>query len=131
MKTLLRNLIFYTTFIYTFAPALADHTNPNHPLDRLVMDTDRLEYQVWYSNLRYEVKSAVRNFAYDVDYFARCMDMYPQNPLYPNHSVCRFEFDRVRYSFYSVDRYLYDTYYDYPQIYNSYRRVKDDLRYFQ
>jgi len=110
----------------------ADHELPAGTVERLERDTRDLNYAVSYSTLRYAVKQAVARFAYDVDRFVDCVHGGPHitddHDLIPGN--CEFDLHHVRRSWYPVERYLYDTYYDYPQVYRRYLRVRDDLRMF-
>lgn len=122
-------LVLFAAAILQFSSAFADHTLPSGSLGRLRQDTARLDSTVRYSTLRYDVKLAVSRFAYDVERFVQCSQFRGENrdhDLIPEH--CEQDMHQVHYSFYSVDRFLYDTYYDYPQVYRVYTTVKNDLR---
>lgn len=120
--------VFFLVFLYGTL-ALADHTLPSGSLARLARDTYSLDSSVRYSSLRYEVKMAVSRFAYDVERFIRCTQ---NGPITRDHDLipesCEYDLHQVQRSFYPVDRYLYDTYYDYPHVYRNYVSVRNDMR---
>lgn len=107
--------------------AIADHTLPAGSLARLQRDTYDLDRSVQYSTISYNVKRAVSRFAYDVNRFVACTGQREQrdHDLIPEH--CEYVLDQVHYSWYPVERYLYDTNYDYPYIYYRYLNVRSDM----
>lgn len=126
-----RNLLLVLIGVFTLYVniGVADHTLPAGSFSKLGKDTNHLDYVVRYSTLRYDVKWAVSNFAYDVKRLLYCVK-YAQvdrdHDLLPEK--CEYDLHRVQYSFYPVDRYLYDTYYDYPNVYYAYLAVRKDLK---
>lgn len=113
-------------------PALADHT-ANTNVSRLKQSSDRLYSEVYYSTLRYEVKQSVYRFTQDVNYLHRCVLSFPpallRSDSQDDHTgnipyACQSALYRVRSSFYPVERYLYDTQYDYPYVYRQYRQTR-------
>ena len=107
----------------------ADHTVPDGLVARLHEDTHQLEYDVRNSSLRYSVKQAVYRLSADVSAFYLCVT---RGGTW-DHTIpeqCERRFERVRSSWYPVDRYLYDTNFDYPYIYRDYQQVSSDLERF-
>lgn len=118
--------------IFTGTAAKADHDSPMGSVGLLLYESQHLNQEVRYSSLAYHVKDAVARFSQDVDYLAECVRHNVSNIL--DHldepgcpSRCYSYLDRTRQSFYSVDRYLYDTYYDYPHVYHAYTDTKRAL----
>ena len=96
--------------------------------------TQQLVQIVNYSPLKYEVKSAVYRFSYDVQYLAQCVGgCRLDGDTTDNHSVggvpaaCYRYFQRAQASWRPVNYYLYDTYYDLPQVYRAYVEVREEL----
>lgn len=125
-RTLQSSLLFISLLC---GVAKADHTLPVGAMDRLVQDTRSLYNSVMYSSLHSGVKQSVYYFRYDVENLLHCMrdSQNRDHTLIPEH--CEHYVDRVHYSWYQVDRYLWDTGFDYPQVYYYYRFVRDDVRY--
>ena len=109
--------------------AKADHTLPAGSLAHLRRDTYDLDREVQYSTLNYQVRRTVSVFAYDVSRFLSCVGA---RAVSRDHDVipaqCEYALDRVHSSWYPVERYLYDTDYDYPQVYYRYLAVRRDIR---
>jgi len=113
------------------APSIvkADHSLPGGSLSRLQNDTHYLEYQVRNSYLKYQVKQATYRLLLEVNALSQCIgqreetrdhDTVPEN--------CEYRFRYVRQAWVPVNQYLYDTYYDYPRIYQAYLRVRQDIQ---
>ncbi len=123
-------LMLSICFISVFSNlALADHTAPLGSINALLNDSRNLQYQVSYSTLRYTVKDALARFQYRVEQFGRCVSV--GRPTRDHDTIpesCEYSLRDVQREFYVVNRYLYDTYYDYPYIYNTYSRVQRDLQ---
>ena len=108
----------------------ADHTGKPGSVGNLAGETDRLDRAVQYSSLNYNVKYAVSRFSQDVDRLHDCVDHSEinrdhtgtTNPGCP--SQCSYYLNYARSSFQDVERYLYDTNFDYPQVYQAYRSAK-------
>lgn len=120
---------------------------------RLQRETHELQRVVSNSYLRYNVKQAVNEFAQQVRGLSRCSIRFDFNESRLNDSSenlkevetptpididvkpldhnedCQFQIRRVHQSWYEVDRYLYDTYYDYPRVYRQYQEVERALRF--
>jgi hypothetical protein len=125
----------------------ADHNGPGGGLaDRLSNDARRLSGMVNYSYMRYPVKAAVSQFSMEMERFENCSDRSLSN-FTADQSMgrmeamghlgsmdhnggdrgCYYELQNVKQSWYRVDRYLSDTYYDYPGIYQLYVQIRNDL----
>jgi len=112
--------------------SFADHTVPGGTCHRLYQDTARLEQNVRYSSLRWNVKDAVFRFYYAVERFTRCVGPHREGETRDHDTIpesCEWAMRDLHSTWYPVDRYLWDTYYDYPYVYQSYTRVRDDMRY--
>jgi len=130
----------------------ADHTSPSGSVSRLMYEAQELARGVRYFGLNYNVVQAVDRFNYDVNRLGNCVQFggrrsmlgerentagHIEAPIVRDHSdprddfgipyQCRSYLDMVRRSFYPVERYLSDTYYDYPQLYRNYREVREAL----
>ncbi len=134
--------IFAVSFLLPTTLALADHQGGD-PTDRLATEAQELNSIVSWSSLRYNVKMSVSSFTGAAQQLASCRDGNPNNE--PNsekvessepssHSIedhggggnnCSYQLLRTLSSFSPVDRYLSDTYYDYPQVYQQYLQVRD------
>lgn len=112
--------------------AQADHGMPVGSSGYVVYETRELNDLVQRSWLRYHVKSAVSRFAWDVEQLGRCVQA--GRPIFNDHledpgvpHFCRHQLNQARRSFSSVDRYLWDTHYDFPRIYRVYANVRNGL----
>ncbi len=129
MKWRISAALLVSAITFTTGVAFADHTLPQGSIERFERDSRDLYNVVRYSTLKYQVKQAVYAFSYDVEQFVHCVHGYQESrdhDLIP--SSCEYDLDRVHNSYYAVNRYLYDTYYDYPQVYSRYLRVNQDMR---
>lgn len=123
MKHLVGSLVVLTMFLSGIAFASRDHTGG--AVDTLVYDASQLEQMVRYSPLNYSVKDAVSRFNYDVERLGYCADHSRDHDGCP--AACKYDLYNAQESFRPVSRYLYDTQYEYPQIYNQYRRTQYSL----
>ncbi len=112
------------------AAVRADHTGAQVAA-RLHADAHNLENVVRYAYLRYQVKQAVYNFTAQATALFQCASSQPRNGTWDHTGDCEMYEQRVRQSFYPVDRYLYDTYYDLPYVYQAYIQVKQDVQQIQ
>lgn len=109
----------------------ADHNSPVGSVALLMAYTDDLERAVRYSSLNYNIQSSVYRFASDVDRLAECVryggpfDDHTENPGVPQQ--CRYQLDYARSSFSVVSRYLWDTNYEYPQVYHAWEHSRGAL----
>ena len=122
--------------------ASADHSGMGGGVQALVYRTGELERTVSYSPLNYNVKNSVFQFANEVRCLARCVE-YERRPLLDSRNAepvigeiiddhggtsvpftCERELRMTRYSFRAAEQNLYDTAYEFPQIYQSYYSVK-------
>lgn len=113
--------------------AMADH-NDGGRYDNVRDRAYELNQVVQWSGLRWHVREAVSRL---VQSTSQLDDRYIA-PIQPA-SVHRFDHNegggsnsyviqQIRSEWYQVERYLYDTNYDYPQVYQSYRRLRHALR---
>lgn len=123
-------------------PAIADHEGPGS-LTTLLVEVHNLKQIVDYSPLRYAVKQAVVRFMLDAEGIDRCIDGvgFPHDSaddsVADDHVTddhqggvpdrCRYQLDVARSSFHPVERYLYDTSFDFPQVYQAYLRTRAAL----
>ncbi len=122
-------LLLVMVFFIGMSPlaAHAGHTVPDGSIDRLHQDAHNLNDRVQNSWLNYRVKRAVYTFTTEVSAFYKCVSSGP----HWDHTLpetCEHHFPRVWQTWYSVDRSLYDTSFDFPQVYNTYLRVRQDLQ---
>ena len=136
MEVIMRRAFTSSVLIFSLLAAIAqaDHTLPSGTMNRLYQDTRNLYKSVMYSPLHNGVKQSVYYFRRDVENLMRCMQgphdsatEKRDHDLLPEY--CEHYLDSVHYSWYQVDRYLWDTNFDYPQVYYYYRFVRDDVRY--
>ncbi len=119
--------------------ALAHHDHGGSAADNLATEAQELNSIVSSTWVRYPVKMAVSQFASQANALASCMDgMVPngsdveggasETPLdHGSGDNCSYQLSRTQSAFYSVERYLSDTYYDLPQVYSQYLSVKSAL----
>ena len=130
--------------------ALADH--PDDPprgggAMALYNASENLERTVRWSGISWRVVSAVNYFGSNVHRFYQCSrfgdgDLEPNEVVmdqpeerivdqpdfeHPDEGNCRSQMNSVQGAWYQVDRYLYDTNWDYPQVYRAYMRVRRAL----
>lgn len=130
MKTYL-GLLVLAFLIGTTQIAHADHQVEGGLVTRLHSGAHQLDDLVRYSTLKYSVKRAVSQFQYEVSRFYQCVPQRSNSrdhQMIPDHCVSYFRYSKS--SFAPVDRFLYDTNFDYPQIYRQYLTVKADLASF-
>ncbi|MBF0312148.1 MAG: hypothetical protein HQK50_06620 [Oligoflexia bacterium] len=143
----LQQIIFSTAvtlFIALFSVnfSFADHNNPDGSFDEELAATlqnasEALNYQVQVSSLRVPVKASVAKFASEVSRLRYCSLLTPSDdPIRPNLIIqpfdhnsdnCEYTLQKIRSAWMPVERYLYDTYYDYPHIYQRYLQVRQSL----
>ena len=127
-----RTLLGLLAFVAAFAGyvAKADHTDGGS-VGYLLRESQELDQMVRYSYLKYEVKNTVARFSWDVQRLAECEQNVPRT-MNRDHDggcseSCRYQLDQVRRSFYPVERYLRDTYYDFPEVYRQFVSTKRAL----
>ena len=115
-----------------FNTAQADHKKGSTAA--LAFETSNLSYFVENSWLRYSVKNSVKRFERDVDYLSQCVRYSSVNNIVLDHTedegvprICEYNLRMAYDSFRSVDRYLYDTEWDLPNVFRAYLEVKDAL----
>jgi len=116
-------------FLGFTAAGIADHELPGGTIRGLYNSAYQLQRSVQYSSLRYHVKNAVYRFANDVRQFVNCSNS--GLPTWEHDSVperCEYIIGNLHQRWYEVDRYLYDTYYDYPSVYRDYRQVQRQMQ---
>ncbi len=109
------------------------------PVYQLQQQSQYLDQLVRYHRLAYAVQQAVSRFVGDVAQLSYCggpgFGGPVITPIPPHHGgpiivnpgpgrPCGFERDRVRQSFYQVDRYLNGIAYQYPQVHQQYLVVR-------
>ncbi len=127
--------------------ALADHQGGGDVVSHLATEAQELDSLVRYSYLRWNVKSAVSSFAIEANRLQSVCRGFSNggepNGREPNsgepNSVtepldhnggdqgCDLQLSRTVRAFSPVERYLYDAYYDFNQIYNQYVSVREAL----
>lgn len=145
----LTHKIFWGLTMLVGVVAVADHSSPSGSVARLQYETQELLQTVRYVGLNYNVQQAVNRFYYDVERLADCVRFnggrgvrntsfskgdHLDGPDFRDHDElvgvpyqCRTNLDMARRSFTPVERYLYDTSYDYPQVYRSYMETREAL----
>jgi len=132
-------------FIASIGAASADHGSQN-PAGHLRGETQELNSVVQRSWLNYNVKSAVQRFAMQANRaaancgggfggnFAEATEQLIAdhageitNPLDHNEGNCGYEAQTLRNVWSEVERYLYDTTYDFPQVYSQYVETRQAL----
>ena len=115
-------------------PALAGHGDPMGSPGLMLAEAQDLSDAVSTYGLRYNVQQAVFHFMTDVNKLADCVRgsarFVPQDHMedvgVPRR--CGRALGHVRRQFQPVNRYLYDTQWDLPEVYEIYREVKVALR---
>ncbi len=112
--------------------AYADHEKGSSAA--LAFETRTLNDYVQNSSLRYNVKEAVYRFNYDVMNLVQCVRYQGVNSATNDHTdkpgipmACEYNFRIAQDSFRPVERYLYDTSFDYPGVYQAFLEVKYSL----
>ncbi|MBI1859853.1 MAG: hypothetical protein HYR96_02920 [Deltaproteobacteria bacterium] len=124
--------------------AMAAHEGTPGSIGYLVGESAELNQMVQYSYLNYQVKSVVNDFDYRTRELQQCaqyrgrglnaglirlMD-HVGGEFVDDHSgegcpaECRFQLQNVQNSFRQVERFLYDTQRDFPQIFQQYLNVR-------
>ena len=123
--------------------AYADHSDDN-PGSRLRAEAQELNVIVQQSWLRYQVKASVQRFAMQAERAGMCaggsgepvdriMGGEPDGiikPLDHGDGNCIYEIQMLRNVWIDVERYLYDTTYDFPQVYRQYIQTRRAVRDF-
>lgn len=115
--------------------AMADH-NDGGRYGNVRNRAYELNQVVQWSGLRWNVQNAVSRLAQSTSQLDDRF-MVPTQPMQPA-SLNRFDHNdggsnnyviqQIRSEWYEVERYLYDTNYDYPQVYRAYRNLRHALR---
>ena len=125
MKKLAINLIFASTFLLA-GSIFADHEGGNRALSRAI---NQLEYVVTYSTLNYNVKNSVNYFVNDArNYLYYCANGGFSIMDHNGNRRCGRYRQNMQWRFQIVSNYLYDTHYDYPQVYSVWRAVRKLMR---
>jgi hypothetical protein len=111
-------------------PLTARAHHNGDPIGQLLEEAAQLNAIVQQSYLSPNVQDAVEHFVGDISLIEDC-EMNPA-PVpgfqgYPAQS-CRGEVQHVLGAWNRVQRYLYDTTYDFPQVYQQYRNTQFALR---
>ena len=128
-----RSMAMIAALALASGPTFADHSGGGGA-SNLSVASNNLRNVVMRSTLNYNVKRAVTSFDMEVDRYTQCTQ-YSFRGLdvtVMDHSGggrdCDREYDRMERTWYPVDRYLYDTYYDYPYVYRAYQQVQRELQ---
>lgn len=119
--------------------AMAEHGDGETGIARLRSEAQSLNQVVYYSYINPRVKSEVRQFTQAVESLNFCetrggrggRGFVPNSEgMVPmdhgdNPRDCFLEIQRVQYTWETVDRRLYDTRYDFPQIYFQYLETSE------
>ena len=146
---MINKLIWAGAMLMTGGMVKADHNSPSGSVNRLLYETQELVQTVRYVGLNYNVQQSVDRFNYDVYQLANCVRFnggrglrnsqltvgdHLDSPDIRDHMEgvgipyqCRMNLDMTRRSFVPVERYLRDTYYDFPQVYRSYMETREAL----
>lgn len=126
-------LVKVLLLVSTITSVKADHVGQIGSVAYLRGETRELLSLVQSSWLNYNVKDSVYRFSSDVDRLAYCVEHGRENSR--NHleeqgcpSSCSYYLNNANNSFRYVSNYLYDTYYDLPQVYNQWRSTDSALR---
>ncbi len=113
-----------------------DHPNPPNPnpggneVQRLSSEAESLNSQVQWSSIHWSVKDSVTRFAQEVRELVSCERGGNPSPVDHNDHPgnCGNQRQQVAQAFQPVERYLNDTMYDYPGIYQQYQRTAQAVR---
>lgn len=127
-------LSFASTLVLTLSAvsALAEH-GEDGSYGTVVYEASRLHDTVQYSALGFRVKQAVARFHSMVHQLENCgaapaqPNAVPVGTFEHGEDGCAMIASQVRRSWSVVERYLYDTYYDYPQVYAEYLQTRNAL----
>jgi hypothetical protein len=129
MKTL-GFMSLFCALALTSSVASADHTDPVGSVGRLEHESRELQREVSYTNLNYNVKRAVSDFDREVFELVNCVEFGFRD--HTDHvgcpQRCGYQLRRTQTSFQEVARYLRDTQYDYPYVYDQYQHTSRALR---
>ena len=136
------NQVFMTLFwVAVFASPnvlRADHNTPTRPIDVLLFETGQLERIVSMSPLAPAVKNQVFIFGSEVRMLASCLNQrrgpmrdYQFGNYRPNSFGCRQIFQRAEQSFVPVSRFLWDTQWQLPQVFNAYMQTQQALHFMR
>jgi hypothetical protein len=100
-------------------PLTASAHHEGDPIGALIDQTSALNLAVQQSWLSPNVKSAVQHFAGDINLIEGC-EMLPSPVSDHQGPSCRDEVQHVQAAWYRVQRYLYDTNFDFPHVYQHY-----------
>lgn len=109
--------------------ARADHSDPEGSVGRLHYEAELLEQVVNNSYLNYNVKRSVMAFAGSVNRLEQCVSSGARSLLHDHTdevgcpSQCLYQLQYARSLFAQVSRYLNDTQWDFPQVYNQWART--------
>jgi hypothetical protein len=121
-------VMFLTAVMGLPAPLLADHSGGTAGVARLHNAVHQLDNHVRYSYLSPQVKQSVRRLVQEASMYYNCVNRSPSpfGEHEPGRS-CEYNEQRMLQVWYSVDRFLYDTYYDFPQVYRAYEQARYEI----
>lgn len=119
--------------VLAWSVSYGDHNSPLGSVGLLMTEAEELNQVVQYSTLGYSVKQAVSNFSYSVQQLVDCVrsngrpvvNDHLEDPFCPES--CSRQLQSTRYSFRIAERSLYDTNWDYPEVYRAYVSVRRAL----
>ncbi|MEK6705114.1 MAG: hypothetical protein AABZ06_04950 [Bdellovibrionota bacterium] len=133
--------------VWPLVIAYADHGDAD-PSSRLRAEARELNEIVQQSWLRYQVKASVQRFATQAEKAGLCAGGSGGLPGEPGDNIlgnesseiikpldhsdgnCIYEIQMLRNVWVDVERYLYDTTYDFPHVYRQYVQTRQALRDF-
>ncbi len=117
---------FVLALVCSVLPLSAFAHHDGDPIGELMEEAATLDSVVQSSWIRPNVKYAVSHFVQDISPLDDCSGLSPvadhQGPS------CRGEVAHVQMAWRRVGRYLYDTNFDFPQVYNQYLRTQTALQ---
>ncbi len=109
--------------------ARADHNDPEGSVGLLHYEAELLEQVVNNSYLNYNVKRTVMDFAASVGRLEQCVSFGSRSIIHDHTgdvgcpSRCSYQLQYARSTFAQTSRYLSDTQWDFPQVYNQWQRT--------
>ena len=129
--------LFAAVSMLTATTAIADHGGGG-PYVSVSYEARQLNNVTQWSSLRPNVKQTVSRFAYTANELGNCDFDEPgrhllvlANSVEPNDHTgdprCQGLMNQLHWQWHQVEHFLYDTNYDYPQVYQAYIRTRDAL----
>ena len=125
----------FLTSCFSILPFAAQAHHQGDPIGDLLSQAQSLNYTAQSSWLQPNVKYAVEHFVSDISSIEDCVIYSPYGDHEDSGVSCRDEVYHVQGAWNTVARYLYDTNYDFPQVYNQYLQTQyafqNAIRYMQ